>query len=266
MKKVAVSQKTNKRRCKPKVGQSRSIKNGGRLGVAVGSSMSPTSAMGHILLLAFSPAAAAVGAAECLNDFCPPGQYTNYPASPCACEPCSPGTANAWGAVWNEGGMFTVCEECVPGRHAPDPGSFSCAECPDNTYAPSAGWGEECLTCEPGRVPNDARSSCEECGPGRYGDGGPTCPPCPPGTYNPSRGGTPGSCQTCPSASSNAARTACACDPDPSAAGHVCPQGWQCPTRPNAPGPPAEASAGLVPCERSAARPALRRDPHAALS
>lgn len=162
--------------------------------------------------------------------FCSAGQYTNFPNTPCACVDCLPGTSQPSSAVpFNLSGMFEVCRECERGRHAMSAGSSECARCPENTFSPRSGWGEECLTCNPGEIPNRKRSSCDPCEPGTYWDGSSSCKLCLNGTVNPHPGGTLLNCTTCPSVMSNSERTVCLCDVDPEKAEHKCPDGWVCP-------------------------------------
>ena len=167
-----------------------------------------------------------------LMGVCGVGQYTSFPNTPCACKPCLAGTFQPTVAVpFNMSGMFNACRECEPGTHAMSPGSRKCPQCPDNTFSPTAGWGEECLTCDPGHVPNTKQTGCVACEPGTYWDASSSCKLCPNGTVNPSSGGTLLNCTTCPSVLANPEHTVCMCDGDPSKAQHRCPDGWVCPRK-----------------------------------
>ena len=182
-------------------------------------------------------AACLVGAASARSCECGPGNYSNFPSRPCDCLPCLRGTYQPETVKYDLDGMFTACLVCSPGRHATEPGSATCAACEGtNTYAPSAGWGTECLECDAGSVANENRTGCVACPPGTFWNltlAGASCDLCPEGTFTSEAGGTLLACKTCPSVASNAKRTACLCDTDPAKAAHACPANWTCPAGPS---------------------------------
>ena len=180
----------------------------------------------HAVLLVAALLAATGEARSCT---CGAGNYSNYPSRPCGCLPCLRGTHQPGEAPWSLEGMFTACLVCEAGRHAMTEGSAVCEECPRGTYAPEPGWGEECLECEVGGVPNANRTACAQCAAGTYWNASATCAACPAGTFKPGTGGTLLDCATCPSVRANDDGTACLCSTDPARVEHACPANWTCP-------------------------------------
>lgn len=138
---------------------------------------------------------------------CPGGSFGNS-TSQDVCSPCpalshqpQPGQSDCIvcgaGTTSNEG--QEVCHGCPAGQYGTAAMNGGCAPCAVGTYTASAGHtmceaceagkqaqrgSSECSLCTPGLTPNAAGTGCDECGVGKYSNGGP-CLPCSAETYNP---------------------------------------------------------------------------------
>jgi hypothetical protein len=92
---------------------------------------------------------------------CPDGRYAHLAGST-ECTRC------AVGQIANAG--HTSCEACPAGRFA-EPGDrpkfFHCVACGAGRFAPNDG-ASECALCPGGQGPDDSRTGCTDCPPGRH--------------------------------------------------------------------------------------------------
>eukprot|EP00435_Cladocopium_sp_Y103_P014915 s647_g3.t1 len=144
-----------------------------------------------------------LGASECAN--CTAGRFLSSVGATAVeqCLACGTGRASTAGA--------RTCEDCPPGRHAPDETSASCIECSAGSYSqealssscvscaagrfssqPGASNGEACQDCIPGRFSLENSSQCEECEPGGWSGfvRQTRCEQCAAGTASSQRGAT----------------------------------------------------------------------------
>jgi hypothetical protein len=140
------------------------------------------------------------GFSQCLP--CRAGQYSTSGSSTCL--DCQPGTA---GYVHYEGqlsGQHGICQTCLQGQYAPNPGMYECLICPLGKLSLNLG-STSCTQCPPGTatyVGGDTyrEGTCTQCPPGETNTSdSSTCVSCPYGTT----GAHGGLCQGCPAGKSS---------------------------------------------------------------
>lgn len=136
---------------------------------------------------------------------CPAGKYLDFSLNRFAhlgvdsCAECPVGRFLEDSENWWDHDSLEDCHECPAGKVAREPGSATCVDCAEGTFATFQFGRSECQPAEPGNFVNiSGATEQRQCPPGTFSNGGDAnCIECPKGSFNPNVGQA--SCRGCPS-------------------------------------------------------------------